>query len=595
MASLYLSFYRARANAFGDLPPRISVPGRWLGARLLALLLILAFVSPVLWREGWPRDHEWRRNFDRIEVYAQHFARGELFPVWSDSAVVGYGGPFPIYYHKLFYYPAGMLRLLGVSLKGAVVLTLAGFAWLGLAGMQRVLDRWQRGPPAVVTLVAAGFLFSSYAYQLWVVRGAYAEFSAMMLVPWGLLWCWEVIERPGERRWGWMGMALFPALYFAHSIIFFYFAGPVVVAVLIGWGRCAAKRGFAVRMLALGAWFFLLVGPVIGLQQVLGEGFGVFEGILLYRAEEHIWPLSALWWTPDFAWGERWRPLSLAFNPVSLAGVGLGVGWLGVKLWQGRGSWRSPSAEAMLERRRWLAGIGFLAFGLYYVFWMSPLARPLYAAWEAFSLLQFPFRLLCFLTAAVPVFLWIGVGRWVAGRRTPVVAGVFGGYALLFALFSPWVHPIRYEWMPRAEIEHVYGPETTIWVGYAEYAPRIGERDSHGRMDRLRFELLPHPGTRAWETDAYAVARIDDGGFEAGKRRYRVIAEQDATVVLPIAYSPFLRVFAESGEGRQALEIWRTDEDPRVHFTLPAGTHHVQVRYPTVGRTFVQLLREGAP
>ena len=89
------------------------------------------------------------------------------------------------YYHRLFYYIAGLIyAVAGGGLKQSVELTIAFFLIVGAYGMRRAIGvvtesrlLWVAG--------SIGFLFTNYTFTDWLdPRGDLGEFSAMMLVPW---------------------------------------------------------------------------------------------------------------------------------------------------------------------------------------------------------------------------------------------------------------------------------------------------------------------------------------------------------------------------------------------------------------------------
>ena len=90
-------------------------------AALAGAVATLAAVSPLISGFGWPSGHDGIWVFPRIAVMAERFALGEVIPVWSSLDNYGLGSPEPIFYNKLFYYPAALIYLAVGSLKLAVV------------------------------------------------------------------------------------------------------------------------------------------------------------------------------------------------------------------------------------------------------------------------------------------------------------------------------------------------------------------------------------------------------------------------------------------------------------------------------------------
>ena len=56
----------------------------------------------------WPYNHEMESFFRRTLIYADHLKNYDFFPIWSGADNLNHGGPFPLFYHKLFYYFSGI-------------------------------------------------------------------------------------------------------------------------------------------------------------------------------------------------------------------------------------------------------------------------------------------------------------------------------------------------------------------------------------------------------------------------------------------------------------------------------------------------------
>ena len=61
-----------------------------------------------------------------------------------------------------------------------------------------------------------GFLFTNYVFTDWLTRGDLPEFSAMMIVPWLLFWCLNLLK---NRRVSLLLIPIVPLLVDAHSAI----------------------------------------------------------------------------------------------------------------------------------------------------------------------------------------------------------------------------------------------------------------------------------------------------------------------------------------------------------------------------------------
>jgi hypothetical protein len=543
--------------------------------------MVILFLRPLFAVDGWPQNHEGQRNFHRTAIYAAHLERGDLVPVWADSVVLGYGGPFPAYYHRLFYYVSSICHLSGLSLKTSLLLALGLFAAVGVWGMQRVfLHLWP--VPALGVLLASGAaIFNNYSYTLCVVRGALAEFAAMMLLPWGFLWCLWLVGNVSPRKLLATGVLFFPLLYLAHSVIFFYFAGPVLAGAVYALWRRPERRALLGTFAGIAGAFALVAGPTFYLQHLLGQGFAFYEGIAIYQPQNAFRPFFAYLWDSGYEWGVTWKTLSVELDtPILFAALFalILMGWY----FSRKEAVTSPLDSGGARRRASeMVILGMLA---YYVFWLTPAAHGVYAHVPGFALIQFPWRLLTYLTLLLPLLAWCGLARLARYKipRNPEAIG--GGAIVLLALVlsSPWTAPLQTERIPAERIQEPYTGYTAIKVGDAEYTPIIGDLDGPARLARLR-NFSPRPWHRVWTGEAYEAERLNPLPFEPAAHLYRVTVATETTVAFALAYSPCHIVTVETEEGRMVpARAYRTDLDPRLQIDLPPGHYRVELRFPTL-------------
>jgi hypothetical protein len=546
-----------------------------------ALLVLVLFMSPVLLRPGWPWNHEslvWKY---RTLIYAAHFRRWDLFPIWSESVVQGYGAPFPLLYHKLYSFPSALCYLAMGSVKAATLTTLSGFTLLGLLGMRAVLLRWSVQPRAAL-VAAAAFVFCNYAYTDWFVRGAFAEYTALCLLPWLLRWFLAVVEgEPPQRLWR-QGALLFPALYLAHTVLFFFSAVPVLGAVAYRLWRYSDRRAVLLGLVRIGAVYGAVAAPIAVAQLAVMPEVTFREGASVFLARDHFHSVVEHLTGGAFAWGNDYEALSVKLDtPLLVAAVGSLITLL-------RAALARPAAVSSSfkpARGYWAAWI----WVAYLAFLLTPAALPLYEHAPGFWALQFPWRLLAFLSplavalAVYPLFHGVRLGR-------------FGGELCAWFLLaitlasSPWLSRTRYTWYSRAELERPLAPGAQLHVGAFEYHPHVEGVEGRAIFDHLDA-LVPRPSAREWQTLGYHVARTDPPAFEGGLRSYQVRAERLSSIILPIAYSPFIRVERVEAGVRARLPVARTPEDPRLRVELPAGESLLEVRYPTLLSLYRDLLR----
>jgi hypothetical protein len=395
---------------------------------LLALGSLLA-CSRVLVLDGWPRNHDGAAGFQRVETFRRAFAEGNVLPLWEPRAENGYGSPFPFFYHRLFNTLAGAVALATGSPYTAVKVVVPFLLFAGALGTFRVLSAIGLGR-AYATGGALLLAFSNYAYTDWVVRGAFAEFTAFMLVPWLTLAALGVVRGAPRAGWG-LGAAL-TLMFFAHSVLF-VFAFPLVLVAFLGAFVLSRERRRVLANMARAALVVLVVaGPFLLGIRLFGDGlavdrqrsgpFSVFRnfaplGLYLYDRLAG-WTSSTAGYTTEI--GRGFNTLAI----VSFAAVAAGF------------ARRRLSLGRILETRAaWFLVLGS---GLCYFLLQMPVASPLYRALPPLQFLQFPWRLLAYSTLLSILVLCLSLDLLEASRPGPAARLSLRAALLGAVLFQVW-------------------------------------------------------------------------------------------------------------------------------------------------------------
>lgn len=189
-------------------------------------------------------------------VYAKHFRFADFIPVWASSDNYGMGSPLPSLYHRLFYFVSGLIYALTGNAKMSIASTLIVFTSLGVYFTFLLLRSF--GCSTQIAMLGASTLpFLNYSVTNWLVRGAMAEYSAMMLIPLVLFltkksWDRGLLYAP-------IGFA-FGCLFLAHSVIAYYTALILGVVLLAGYfSRALPWAFFSVKQIALSLLAFVSV------------------------------------------------------------------------------------------------------------------------------------------------------------------------------------------------------------------------------------------------------------------------------------------------------------------------------------------------
>lgn len=540
--------------------PRERLVRVWVAVACLGVAL--AAPLPVFGLDGWPDNHEGSSLFERAEAFRRAYEAGDFFPLWTPFCHNGHGSPWPFFYHRLFTTLSGVLAWgLGSAFRGvqlALVLVLAVGA-LGMAAAARRLG----ATPRLQVLAAFLLCFSSYAYLDWLVRGAGAELTAMMLYPWLL---WACLRLRDEGRGGWSVGLILAALFYAHMVMFLYAFLTLVVAL----GLMRARWGWRSTLVATGQAALavvLLCAPY---------------ALLMVRLEKHFNPEALATWTPDreylslvrylwdkkFHWGRQWDTISPE------VGRALSIGLLvlgGVRL-----------ASRTGEKRRGAAWGFLLGSAALYAVLQLPVSAPFYRAVPFARLLQFPWRLVAFLTPLLVLALCLLVEDSLArgGWRRRLAQAVVG-LTVFTGLWLGWkaTHP-GYLVVSRTSIENELAALDRPWSGN-EYLPRSAV--AAGPPPPGAF--LAQEGCDSVDAEPREALR---GAFHFERITLAVSSARGCVVRFNQFQTPFLAAEADTPVR------FVTTEAGTLEVQLPAGAHHVALRRRGFFELLSRHLRPGA-
>jgi hypothetical protein len=220
--------------------------------------ILISFVSivPPLVKSGFPPNHEDDAFVLRTMVYAKHFRFGDLIPVWAASDNYGMGSPLPSLYHRLFYLVSGLVYAITGNAKISITSALIVFTSIGVYFTFLLLRSF--GCSVQIAMLGSSTLpFLNYSITNWLVRGAMAEYSAMMLIPLVLFLVKKSLDQ--GLLYAPIGFA-FGCLFLAHSVVAYYFAliiGAVLVAGCLF--RAVPWSFFSIKQIALSLLAFIAV------------------------------------------------------------------------------------------------------------------------------------------------------------------------------------------------------------------------------------------------------------------------------------------------------------------------------------------------
>jgi hypothetical protein len=354
-----------------------------------------------------------------------------------------------------------------------------------------------------------------------------------------------------------VGLAL-TSLFYAHTVMFLY----AFLTVALALGFMLAKRGWRATLLATGQAalvVLVLCAPYAVLMLRLQEYFNT-DALGVFSPEREFVPLTRYFWDNEFRWGRRWQGVTPELGRALLAGlVVLGGGAL-------------ASRDGNRSRGTVLAFLSLTA--TVYAVLQLPLSGPFYRMVPMAYLLQFPWRLVGFLTPLLVFVLCVLVEDSLqrGGWKRRLALGV-AGVAVLTGVRLGWkaTHPL-YGSTPRTEIERQLAGLDRPWSGN-EYLPRT-----------VLAAGLPPPAPFLFHENCAQLkvepVQASHEPIHFGRITLSVSSPEGCTVHFNQFLTPFL---AAEANGPVRFLLTRAGT---LDIQLPAGEHRVELRR----RGFLELL-----
>lgn len=158
--------------------------------KLLALVFVISFLAiKPLYSDGNIPVHDDTHPV-RLALLKQAVTSGQLPPIWADQANYQLGYPLFHFYAPIFYYLALLINIFGFSYTHSINLAVISSMFIGIMG---ILKLTQKSGKLISILSAVSFTYLPYLAVNIYVRGAYAEFLAICLLPW-VFYTWKNLK-----------------------------------------------------------------------------------------------------------------------------------------------------------------------------------------------------------------------------------------------------------------------------------------------------------------------------------------------------------------------------------------------------------------
>ena len=382
-------------------------------------------------------------HLSRIEGVAESIVGGEFLPRINYFFAGGMGYPTGIFYPELFLYPAGILRVLGLSIVSSyqVYLVLLNFSTFVVSyHCFKSVQHTSRG--AVLFSVLYGV--SSYRMSDVLYRGAVGESIAFLLLPLVYVGIYQVIY--GNKDKWWLLTLGMTGLIYSHPLSAFMVVLFLSVYFLVSLRSVLKEKSRLLRLfLAAGVAFLLSVDILLPMvEQLLFQRLRVQDVSLFYLSKE----------AQSMGWYLAQGLKNSGFNNLGLLiPFGLLFGLIGLK-WQTN------------ENKR-LLGIA----ALFLLFSTSHFPHVLFNK-SLFNTIQFPWRYFLIVTFLVS---WVGAENLtktthLSTKRKQVIGLVLIGLTLGFNIQNQ-LQLKRVEWRTHsAATWNTIDRETSLGYG-KEFLP----------------------------------------------------------------------------------------------------------------------------
>lgn len=573
-------------NVAASQPAPRAAHAWWTWLALMATLVWIAMLLvPVMSHRGWPHNHDGLAPVSRMAALLGQWQAGHWLPVWSTHQQDGLGSPMVVLYHKLHMYVSTAILAVTGHVKTALVLPIALCMLTGIGGMVFCLRQFLGPRHRMLQWVVAAMLpATNYASFNWFVRGAVAEFAAMMILPWVFGWCARLLFRGVWQVWIGLAMGL---LALAHSTLGMFALVPIGMACAVAAVRWRTHiRGWIKPMVISGLLGLLVVGPFV-LPMAAMARFNMIERLSI---PPHFVPrMNKVHWT-EFFWNTSWHwgdPYGMNYQ-IDLALLLLSplllLFFFRRSPWPGSGDTRSAGDRRALSLflLGTIAVMGWLQTSS--AFWV-------YDVVPGAALLQFSWRLLAFLTVATLVCAGIALAEIsdVLGARfgrRGLAAGLVLAFLVTFSAAEAkmWWHKTRYPWFSQQDIAETL-KANEYWAN-GEFLPKVDWKIGHSMHDAQArsgewFRALPEQGCKISRSP------LDTEGPEKERTAgyWTVDCERAQPAWLRLYLAPGIQVHLQRADAPahawQRIEPRRTCSDPRMRLDVPAGTSTVRVIFPT--------------
>ena len=239
------------------------------------------------------------QHIARLYLLDQAIRQGSLYPRWVGGLGFNFGYPLFNFYPPLIYYVAEFFHLIGFNLLWSLKLMIITGSFVSSFGMYLLGKRFFDKKTGL--LVATLFTFFFYRVITIYIRGAWAEFFAMSILPFVFLGLDNIYKNKNLKSTTVFSISL-ALLVLAHPLIAFpafFFAGLFFIYYFFN----SETRLIFLRNFLLGVFFGLGLSAFFWLPSLIEKRYTLVDAILTHELASYkihfIYPFQ-LWFSP---WG----------------------------------------------------------------------------------------------------------------------------------------------------------------------------------------------------------------------------------------------------------------------------------------------------
>jgi len=552
---------------------------KWLGGRfdlgLLVVLLLPSFVAITLLQPGLPRTADGYLHLLRVVEIDQGWRDGVFYPRWAPDMAYGYGYPIFNYFAPLLYHLTEAVHVLGFGFETAFKLVLIGSLLLAAWGTYALTKDILSARAGI--LAAAAYIYAPFMLREIFVRGGYAQFLAMCVMP-AALWSYHRLLRKDHPLYLVTTPLLCGAVLVSHNIsgmLFFPFLVLFGIWTILSSRRWDKVKWAVVALVAsvtLVSLFLvpaLMDAPLVKLDRLRQDYFDFRQHFITLR---EILSPSAV---PDSSslnpvWLLNLGTVLVALDCLGLAGLALGAVTRGL--------------------RRQTAFFGVML--LVSVFMTLPMSTSLWEHMPLLAFAEFPWRFLGTAILGAAVLAGASTSLWarLPWRRLEAAMVALSLLLIVMAafvhLYAVWPPTNLQELSPSDVVMHevrtgILGTTSaseclpTSVVEEPSGSPLVSRYLSGRPISKLDVESLPDS---AWAEEMEHTAVLD---------KYRISTSIPFTARFNTIHFDGWRASIDG----EPVPISPSYPEGLITFQVPAGDHDIEVRFgDTPVRTVATLV-----